>query len=58
MQLRELNLSENQIENIEGMETLANLEKLNLNANKIKEIPKSIQFLKNLKIFKIAKNQI
>lgn len=42
MELKELNLSENHIQKIEGMETLVNLQRINLNGNKIKEIPKSI----------------
>ena len=43
---------------IENLETLARLERLNLSGNKIERIPESIGQLKRLKIFRISRNAL
>ncbi len=55
--LKKLDLYENQISEISGLETLKNLEKLRLNSNQISEI-KGLESLVNLKSLEINSNQI
>ncbi|WP_299901334.1 leucine-rich repeat domain-containing protein [uncultured Aquimarina sp.] len=57
--LRELNISDNQIENIpEWIEELSNLETLDFTNNNIKKIPQSVYRLKKLRYLYCSSNEI
>ena len=57
-QLKRLNLSWNKIRDFNAILRLTNLEELTLNHNQIRAIPIEISSLSNLKILRIAYNQI
>jgi leucine-rich repeat protein SHOC2 len=57
-QLTVLNLSNNTIIHLTGIEQLSSLIDLNLNNNQLQELPEGIAQLKNLKTLKLKKNKL
>ena len=56
--LEKLNLSDNKISNIEGIENLSKLNKLELNFNEINEIPDNLNKLQSLEILDLTGNKL
>ncbi|BBM86542.1 leucine-rich repeat domain-containing protein [Candidatus Uabimicrobium amorphum] len=56
--LRELNLSDNRIENLSTVKTNSCLEVLNLTKNKLRELPAEIKYFPHLRELNLYKNQI
>jgi Leucine-rich repeat (LRR) protein len=56
--LEHIDLSENKIENMEGLCYLSNLEYLNLDCNKIESIPKTVCMLTKLRTLRLNENNI
>lgn len=56
--LVELNLAENAIRQIENLDSLRLLERLNLSGNQIQRISPNLLVLKNLNMFRIARNDL
>ena len=56
--LLELNLAENNISSLDGIEFIMTLERLNVSGNEISRIPRSIVNLQSLTIMRISRNKL